>query len=86
MMRDLAGQAIVLLKNDGGILPLVPTAHGREIKTIAVIGPNAKAKLVSGGGLASLKASYFITPYQGIVNALKGSNVKVLYSEGTRGV
>jgi beta-glucosidase len=44
--RKVATDAIVLLKNSAGILPLDP----RKIKTIAVVGPNAKTRTVSGGG------------------------------------
>lgn len=36
LARKIATQSIVLLKNDGGVLPLA-----KEIKTLAVIGPNA---------------------------------------------
>ena len=40
-----AEEGIVLLKNDGGLLPLAKTA-----KTIAVIGGHADAGVISGGG------------------------------------
>jgi hypothetical protein len=82
-MRDLASASIVLLKNEGSILPL----DASSMQTIAVIGPNAKARLVSGGGSASLKASYFVTPYDGIVNAITEgrSNATVKYHEGCQG-
>ena len=40
-----AEEAIVLLKNDGGLLPLAKTA-----KTIAVIGAHADVGVLSGGG------------------------------------
>lgn len=79
-MRKVASESIVLLKNEGGILPL----QASKLKKIAIIGPNAKARVIGGGGSASLKASYFITPYDGIVNALP-KDVKVLYNEGTIG-
>jgi hypothetical protein len=51
---------------------------------IAIVGGNAKAMILSGGGSASLKPSYFVSPYEGIVNALP-NGVEVLYSEGARG-
>ncbi len=78
LMRRVAAESIVLMKNEDNILPLTPSG----LKKIAIVGGNAKAIVVSGGGSAALKSSYFITPYEGIVNAL--GNVEVAYSEGAR--
>jgi beta-glucosidase len=80
-MRKVAAEGIVLLKNEGDILPLKP----QNLKKIAIVGGNAKAIVLSGGGSAALKASYFISPYDGIVNALASYGVQVTYSEGARG-
>lgn len=57
------------------------------MKKIAIVGGNAKAIVLSGGGSASLKPSYFVSPYEGIVNALRENdpNVQITYSEGARG-
>ena len=77
LMRKLAAEAIVLLKNDGNLLPL----QAQKLKKIAIVGGNAQAVVLSGGGSAALKPSYFISPYQGIVNALP-PNVEVTFSEG----
>ncbi|KAH7919491.1 glycoside hydrolase family 3 protein [Leucogyrophana mollusca] len=77
LMRTLAGESVVLLKNEGGLLPLQP----RTLKKVAIVGGNAKAYVLSGGGSAALKPSYFVSPYDGIVNGLP-SNVEVTYSEG----
>ncbi len=103
LMRSLAAQSIVLLKNDNGLLPLKPKVpiylsllgpllnkvlrQEQGLKKIAIVGGNAKAVVLSGGGSASLKPSYFISPYEGILNALgeNDSNVEVTYSEGARG-
>src|SRR6266702_2155752 len=49
--RKLAADGMVLLKNTGSVLPITPT----KAKTIAVIGPNAKGTVISGGGSAALK-------------------------------
>jgi beta-glucosidase len=76
--RELAADGIVLLKNDG-VLPLKP-AHGRSIK-IAVVGPNAKGTVISGGGSAALKPSYVITPYAGISD-IAPAGVEVSYALG----
>lgn len=42
--REVAGRAIVLLQNDGGLLPLNPAG------TVAVIGPFASDPRIQGGG------------------------------------
>ncbi|THH05144.1 hypothetical protein EW145_g5010 [Phellinidium pouzarii] len=79
LMRKVAAESIVLLKNEGNILPLKPT----ELKKVAILGGNAKAIVLSGGGSASLKPSYFISPYDGIARAF-GNNVEITYAEGAR--
>lgn len=76
-MRKVAGESIVLLKNTNALLPLNPN----KIKKIAIVGGNAKAIVLSGGGSAALKPSYFVTPYDGVTAALP-KGVEVLYSEG----
>ncbi|KAM9892769.1 hypothetical protein OXX79_009805 [Metschnikowia pulcherrima] len=80
LLRQIAGESIVLLKNENDILPLsAHKAKGNE--TIAVIGPNVKAERGSGGGSASLRARYTVTPWQGITEKIKekaGENAVVL--------
>lgn len=63
LLREVAGESIVLLKNEG-ILPL------KKTEKIAVIGPNAKIAAYCGGGSASLRAYYTVTPYEGITKKL----------------
>jgi beta-glucosidase len=46
--RQVAEQGAVLLKNDGGTLPLT----GEDLGSLAVIGPTARHLLVGGGGSA----------------------------------
>lgn len=82
LMRSLAAASIVLLKNDASLLPL--NAEALKGKKVAILGGNAKALVLSGGGSAALKPSYFISPFEGIVNAL-GEGVDVGYCEGARG-
>jgi beta-glucosidase len=80
LMRKVAGESIVLLKNKDATLPL----RVHSLKKIAIVGGNAKGLVLSGGGSAALKPSYFVSPYDGIVNALP-KGVQVVYSEGARG-
>ena len=58
--RRIAGEGIVLLKNDGGILPV------RDAKKILVVGENAVKMLTIGGGSSSLKAKYETSPLDGL--------------------
>jgi beta-glucosidase len=71
-----ARRAIVLLKNDKGLLPL----DRGKLKTIAVIGPNAKG--VHLGGYSS-EPGRGISLLKGITDKA-GPGVKVVYSEGVR--
>ncbi|KAL4246517.1 glycosyl hydrolase 3 family protein [Abortiporus biennis] len=67
--RRLASEGIVLLKNEGSLLPIKPPKEedGKRLK-VAIIGPNAKERVISGGGSAALKASYIVSPYEGIIS------------------
>jgi beta-glucosidase len=68
----------VLLKNDKNILPL-----SNQRKKIAVIGPNAKFAMTSGGGSAKLLSTYAISPLDGILEAAKEKNdADVKYAVG----
>lgn len=60
LLRKIAGESVVLLKNENNILPL------KKEDTIAVIGPNAKFSAYCGGGSASLLSYYHTTPFDSI--------------------
>jgi beta-glucosidase len=79
--RKLAAESIVLLKNSEGVLPLDTT----KIRKILVTGPNARSRTVSGGGSAYLTSSYIVTAWDGIVGALEGSGIEVVYTPGCYG-
>jgi len=72
----VAEEGIVLLKNDGNLLPLKKT-----VKTIAVIGANATRENGLGGGSAQVKPKYEITPLQGLKNAL-GTQASITHVPG----
>lgn len=80
--RRLAAEGMVLLKNEGPILPL--KAEKATTKKVSVIGPNAKERIISGGGSAQLKASYVVTPYEGLVNNAP-EGVELSYEVGCYG-
>jgi beta-glucosidase len=69
-----AREAAVLLKNDGGLLPLDP----QRLTTIAVIGPNANRPLL--GGYSGVPF-HDVTVLDGI-RARVGDSVRVLHAEG----
>jgi len=71
-----AREAITLLKNDDHVAPL----DLNNIKTIAVIGPNANRTLL--GGYSGIP-KHEVTVLEGI-QAKVGKRAKVLYSEGCR--
>lgn len=73
----IAEEAIVLLKNEGNLLPLNKSAF----KNVAIIGANATRKHGGAGGSSQVNAKYEITPLQGIEKILF-ENVKVTYAEG----
>jgi beta-glucosidase len=74
----VAEDGTVLLKNDGGVLPL-PAAHA---DTVAVIGPAASAAPApTGGGSAFVTAPFSVTPLQGL-QAAAGPGTSVVYQQG----
>lgn len=83
IMRKAGVEGIVLLKNEKNVLPLSKKAVENQ-KSIAIIGPNAKECQNSGGGSASLNATYSITPYEGIKAKLEegGNTVSLEYTIG----
>ncbi|BGP25151.1 hypothetical protein JCM10295v2_004071 [Rhodotorula toruloides] len=69
LLREAAANATVVLKNDAKLLPLGTAALAG--KKIAVIGSNAKLAFPSGGGSASLNASWVVSPFEAITFAAK---------------
>lgn len=60
--RQIGEEGIVLMKNDGGILPLDGSRYGR----ILVVGENATRSLTKGGGSSELKTLRDITPLESL--------------------
>lgn len=73
---ETARESIVLLKNKDSFLPL----NKDEIKTIAVIGPNADRKDVLLGNYFGLPSKY-VTVLEGIQQAVN-EDTRVFYAEG----
>ena len=72
--RKVADEGIVLLRNEGGILPL------NSPRKILVVGENATKMMTVGGGSSSLKVKYEISPLDGI--RARFSDAEVLYERG----
>jgi beta-glucosidase len=76
LAREAARRSIVLLKNEGGLLPL----DRARLTTIAVVGPNARGVRLGG---------YSSDPGRGVdilqgIRELAGPSVRVLHAEGVR--
>jgi beta-glucosidase len=75
--RLAATESIVLLKNEGGALPL----GSPKIRSVAVIGPSAAIPRTGGGGSSLVRPRYSVTALDGIKQAA-GAQVKVDYALG----
>jgi len=69
-------ECMVLLKNEGNILPL----NQDSIQTIALIGPSAALAQIDGTGSSYVTPYYSVSPVEGIGNLI-GAN-KILYAKG----
>jgi beta-glucosidase len=76
LARAAATESMVLLRNDG-VLPL----EAREIRSLAVIGPNADRAQIMGGGSAALRPHYEVTPLEALRERL-GEGTEVLHERG----
>ncbi|KAK1623790.1 family 3 glycoside hydrolase [Colletotrichum phormii] len=72
LLRKIAGDSIVLLKNENATLPF------NKEKTVLVIGPNVKAAVYCGGGSATLRPYYAVTPFDAVFEQASD----VIYSVG----
>lgn len=75
LAREVAGESMVLLKNEDRLLPL-----GQDSK-IAVIGAFAKTPRFQGGGSSHINPTRLDTPYEEIV-ALSAHESNVTYAQG----
>jgi beta-glucosidase len=75
--RSIAGQSMVLLKNDANLLPL----DGAAVTTIALVGPYAVRPETGGGGSSHVIPIYTITPYDGLQAAVN-SRTRIAVLDG----
>jgi beta-glucosidase len=74
--REVAEKAIVLLKNEGALLPL------KGVKKLAVIGKLAAVPNTGDGGSSNTRPPYVITPLQGLQEVL-AEQAEILYDDGS---
>ncbi len=72
-----ARESIVLLKNDGALLPL----DIDKVKTIAILGPDAWPAVTGGGGSSQMTPFFASSLVTGLSDYFAGK-VKVLYARG----
>jgi beta-glucosidase len=75
LAREESRDSMVLLKNEGSLLPLDPA----KLKSIAVLGPDAYPAVIGGDGSSLTQPFNQVSYLEGISNYL-GGRVKVLYA------
>lgn len=73
-----ATEGIVLLKNDGDLLPL----EAKKVHTIAVIGPNAAVARTGGGGSSMVRPKFAVAPLDAIKGRAEQNGITVSYALG----
>src|SRR4029450_1206283 len=77
LARRAGSEACVLLRNEGGVLPLRPEG----LRRLAVIGPNARRTTIQGGGSARVSPHYQTNVLDARRAAL-GARVELVHAEG----
>jgi len=76
--RRIAEDSIVLLKNEGAILPL----DAKELESVALIGPYAVRAMTGGSGSSYVNPYYTIRPEDGIYSHMLSQN-RLVVLDGT---
>jgi beta-glucosidase len=79
LIRRVAADSIVLLKNESNVLPLSSSDADRA-KVYGLIGSHFQYPTLSGGGSAEGDPYYSVTPYQAMVEAVGEENL--VYTPG----
>lgn len=73
--RAASAESVVLLKNEGGLLPLSKSG------SIAVIGALADYPAIQGGGSSQVSADRIVSPLEGLNEAL-GDDASIVFARG----
>jgi beta-glucosidase len=76
LAREAAQKGIVLLKNEGSLLPL------KGVKRLVVVGRLADTPNIGDAGSSNTLPDYVVTPLQGLRAAL-GGDVEIVYDDGS---
>lgn len=71
LLREAAADGMVLVRNEGGLLPLAPGAG-----SVAVVGQHARVARSQGGGSATVFPQHVVTPLDGIEEAFGVDRVR----------
>lgn len=80
LIREVGRSGVVLLKNEGSLLPL--KKEMLKGKTVLMAGL-AKEALIHGGGSASVNSHYRVSPWDALSMAF-GKDIKLQYAKGMR--
>ncbi len=76
LAREAAQKSIVLLKNDGGLLPL------RNVRRLVVLGRLADTPNTGDGGSSNTRPGHVVTPLEGLRAAL-GDGIELAHDDGS---
>jgi beta-glucosidase len=76
LAREAAQKSIVLLKNEGGLLPL------RNVRRLAVFGRLADTPNTGDGGSSNTRPGHVVTPLEGLRAAL-GDGIELAHDDGS---
>lgn len=79
VLEDAAAAGMVLLRNEGAVLPLADDKPG----VLAIIGPNAELPCFQGGTFAKVALSSDVTsPLQALRDRFEGQGQQVVFAQG----
>ncbi|WP_292710483.1 beta-glucosidase [Mesorhizobium sp.] len=81
LARRMAAESIVLLKNEGALLPISPA----KVKRIAIVGEGARTPVIQGSGCATTPPTSVDVPLDEI-GKLAGADIQIEIFRGTSGI
>jgi beta-glucosidase len=76
LARRAAAESMILVKNEGNLLPLNPAPAQR----VAIVGPNAKISQIQGGGSSTVRPHHVVNILEGLNSGF--SNSEITYEPG----